>query len=115
MSDLRADSRFFGKSLCYLAIFILIENELGGLTTWVDDERIPVEPLEHDGVLRAEIVSWKRFRLPSQPFIWVRQELSPCQVRPVGDVRRLQMVGPGREQGVSVLLVKISTIGKEGR
>lgn len=36
----------------------------------------PVEPLEHDGILSAEVISWKRVGLPAEPLISVGQILS---------------------------------------
>ena len=47
-----------------LAVSVLIHDELGGLTTRVDDEGVAVEALDHDGVLDAQVVRRKLVRLP---------------------------------------------------
>lgn len=57
------------------ALSELIEDVLGGLTGWIDDERIAVESLEHDGVLCAEVVSRQRIGLPAEAFVCRRQVL----------------------------------------
>lgn len=37
---------------------------------------LPVEPLEHDGVLSAEVISWEGVGLPAEPLISIGQVLS---------------------------------------
>lgn len=36
----------------------------------------PVEPLEHDGVLSTEVISWEGAGLPAEPLISIGQVLS---------------------------------------
>lgn len=43
-------------SLGDLFVLVLIHDELGGLPRWVNDERVAVEPLDHDGILCAQVV-----------------------------------------------------------
>ena len=40
----------------------------------------PVEPLEHDGILSAEIISWEGVGLPAEPLISIGQILSSGNV-----------------------------------
>ena len=37
-------------------IFVFVQEELGGLSTRVDDERVSLEPAQHYRVLHAEVV-----------------------------------------------------------
>ena len=57
----RADSRMsccgcVSPSLGDLAVLVLVHDEVCGLTRRVDDERVAVEPLQHDGVLDTQVV-----------------------------------------------------------
>ena len=56
---------------------VLIEDELSGLAGWVDNEGVPIESLQHDGVLRAQIIRGKGVSLPLEPVVCVTEVLSP--------------------------------------
>lgn len=58
-----------------LLVLVLVEDELCGLTRGVNDERVTVEPFQHDGVLCTQVVRGQRVGLPSQPLISIRQVL----------------------------------------
>ena len=78
------------------------------LSTGVNDEWVPVEPGEHDGVLRAQVVSGQTVGLPLDPLVRVRQELGTGHVGAVGDGRHVQVMLPCREQVLAGLLVKVA-------
>jgi len=56
-----------------LAILVLVKQERRRLTSRVNDKRITAEAVKHDGILGAQIVGWKAFRLPAEPVISSRQ------------------------------------------
>lgn len=58
-----------------LTILIFIHDKLSGLTRGIDDERITIKSLNHNGVLCTEVISRQCIGLPLQPFISVRQVL----------------------------------------
>ena len=58
-----------------LAVAVLVHDEGGGLAGGVDDERVAVEALQHDGVLHTQVVCRQTVRLPQQTLVWVRQVL----------------------------------------
>lgn len=52
-----------------LSPFVLIQQELCGLSRWVDDQRVTIEPLQHDSILCTQIVCWQGIRLPLETLI----------------------------------------------
>ena len=61
-----------------LPVFVLIHDELGGLSGWVYDERVSVEPLYHDGVLCTQVVRGESIRLPFEAVVCIREILCVC-------------------------------------
>ena len=51
-------------SLSDLPSPVLIHDELSGLSRWVNDEGIAVEPLDHDGILNTEVIRGQGIGLP---------------------------------------------------
>lgn len=41
-----------------------------------EERHTPVESLEHDGILSAEVISWEGVGLPAEPLVSVGQVLS---------------------------------------
>ena len=58
-----------------LLVLVLVHDEVGGLTRRVNNQWVPVEPVEHDGVLRTQVVRRQRVGLPAQALISVGQVL----------------------------------------
>lgn len=56
-------------SLSDLPSPILVHDELSGLSRWVNDEWVAVEPLDHDGILNTEIIRGQGIGLPCQTLI----------------------------------------------
>ncbi len=67
--------------LADLLVAVLVHDEVGRLTRRVNDERVAVEALQHDGVLRAQVVRRKRVRLPAHALIRRRQVLKATSAR----------------------------------
>ena len=61
-----------------LSVPVLVHDELGGLTRWVDDQGVAVEALDHDGVLSAKVISWKGICLPAETVICIGEVLCVC-------------------------------------
>ena len=61
-----------------LPVSVLIHDELCGLPGGVYDERIPVEPLDHDGVLRTQVVRGESIRLPLETVVCIGEILCVC-------------------------------------
>ena len=61
-----------------LPVPVLIHDELRGLSGWVYDERVSVEPLYHDGVLGTQVVRGESIRLPFEAVVCVREILCVC-------------------------------------
>lgn len=40
----------------------------------------PIESLEHDGILSAEVISWKGVGLPAESLVSIGQVFSSCNV-----------------------------------
>lgn len=45
-----------------------------------EERHTPVESLEHDGILSAEVISWEGVGLPAEPLVSIRQVLSSCNI-----------------------------------
>ena len=60
----------------------------------------PVEPVEHDGVLGAEVVGGERVCRPLDALVRVGEELGARHVGPQGDARRVQELLPRGEQSL---------------
>jgi len=58
-----------------LLVLVLVHDELGGLARRVNDERIAVEAVQHNGILSAQVISWQTVRLPAQAVVGIRQIL----------------------------------------
>ncbi len=101
----------------------------------------PVEALQHDGVLRAQVISGQGVGLPAKPLVCIGQILSPGDVRAELDGRKkaqvrtdskrrvwlyhitlslylnvglLEVMGPGGEEVLSHLLVEVTGVSDEG-
>lgn len=61
--------------LFYAFFFVFIHEELRSLTWGVDDQGIPVEPLQHDCILGTQVISRQSIGLPPHPLISIRQVL----------------------------------------
>lgn len=149
--------------LCDLPIPVFVEQELSGLTRRVNDERVAVETLDHDGILGTKVISRQRVGLPLETVVSAgeilrKKKLANCvihekfgaksflkllttmdtddshpathftqnanfiieytylysgQVCSEGDVCLLHVRGPGGEQVVAELLVKVPSIRHE--
>ena len=60
----------------------------------------PVEAVEHDGVLGAEVVGGERVGRPLDALVRVGEELGARHVGPQRDARRVKELLPRREQGL---------------
>ena len=71
------DKKVYGVSPGFadLTVFILIHDKLSGLTRGIDDERVTVESLYHDGILCTKIITGQCIGLPLQTLISIRQIL----------------------------------------
>jgi len=56
-------------------VFVLIQDELSCLAWWINDQRIAVESIQHNGVLRTQVVSRQTVCLPAQTVVSIRQIL----------------------------------------
>lgn len=45
-----------------------------------EERHTPVESLEHDSVLSAEVISWEGVGLPAEPLVSIGQVLSSCNI-----------------------------------
>ena len=54
-----------------LAVAVLVHDEFSGLAGGVDNKRVAVEPLQHDGVLCAQLITGQCVGLPAQSLISV--------------------------------------------
>lgn len=45
-----------------------------------EERYTPVESLEHDGILSAEVICWKGVGLPAEPLVSIGQVLRSCNV-----------------------------------
>ncbi len=66
--------------LGYLAVFVRVHDELGGLARRVDHQRVAVEPLQHDRVLDAQVVGGQGRAGPQHPLVRAAQVLDARQV-----------------------------------
>jgi len=58
-----------------LLVLVLIQNEFSCLSRRVDDQRVTIETVQHDGVLRTKVISRQTVSLPAQSVVSVRQIL----------------------------------------
>ena len=66
----------------------------------LDDQ--PVKSLEHDGVLRAEVVGGQALGLPVQPLVGVGQELGAGEVRPFTERDILKIINTKYKEPTSI-------------
>lgn len=97
-----------------LAILVLVEEESRGLTGRVDDERVSVEPLEHDGVLVREGIRRERLGLPSETILRRREVLWERELGLELDSCFCEVIRPLLPHRLSVLLVEEAGVGEEG-
>lgn len=74
----KALSRFW-PGLFNALLLVLVHEELCGLSRRVNDQGVPVEPLQHDGVLSTQVISWQGIGRPSGPLIRIGQVLKHTQ------------------------------------
>jgi len=58
-----------------LLVLVLIQDELSCLARWINDQRITVESVQHDRVLRAQVVGRQAVCLPAKTVVGIRQIL----------------------------------------
>ena len=97
-----------------LPILVLVEQERCSLTGGIDDERVSVESLEHDGVLVRESVRRERLGLPSESILRRREVLWEREFGLELDSSLREVIGPFLPHRLSVLLVEESGVGEEG-
>jgi len=83
-------------------VFVLIQDELSCLAWWINDQRIAVESIQHNGVLRTQVVSRQTVCLPAQTVVSIRQILQQTNTAVITDqwllITRMHIV----EQGSAV-------------
>ena len=62
-----------------LSVSVFIHNELCGLAGGVDHQRVPVEPLDHDGILCTQVVGREGVGLPLETLVRIGEILCVCE------------------------------------
>ncbi|KAI3487750.1 hypothetical protein L1887_48231 [Cichorium endivia] len=97
-----------------LLLLVLVEEELDGLARGVDDERIAVPALEHDGVLGAEGVGGERPCLPLETLVCGGEVVGKGEFGLELDLCVAEVVGPVGPHGLAILLVEEAGVGEHG-
>ncbi|KAH6607744.1 hypothetical protein Trco_004057 [Trichoderma cornu-damae] len=97
------------------AVLALLLQELRDPSGRVDDERVAVEALEDDGVLRAQVVDRQRVLLPPEPLVRAGQVLRHRVGGLELDAGQVQLVVPVVHHVLPERLVVEAAVGQERR
>lgn len=95
------------------SVGVVTEDELYRLVGRIDDERIPVESFEDDGVLNTKLVGRQFLRLPEQAVGGSAEEFNERHVFSVSDVYDVKEEAPFIFQERAIEVIKVADVSAE--